>query len=559
MQVSGVVTAVASPRFFIQVPEADRDATLGATYSGLYVYLPSTVPTGLSVPAQGDMVSVTGAVDVYYGQIELSSVSSINVLSNGNTLPAPAVVSAADVGTTGLMAEDYEGVLVTVESATVTELNPSAHDGDSDPTNEFVLDSALRVNDLMYRADPMPMVNDVVSVTGILRWANADSKLELRSADDLVFVQTASPELQSFAPAMVYIDAGSTTAQSIPPLMLTLNRPAPAGGVDISLHSNDLNVLVVTDSINIPEGDTQIEVLLTGVAASDTPVTLDATLDDTTLNVQVLVMDPARTPTPDYIDPNEMDVSIGQVKTLSVYLSQPAPAGGTVVSLSASPDTMLTIPDSVTVTEGNLAADFDITALETVGDVTLTATANGSDANTLIHVVDMPSLGLILSEVYYDHPDNDSGYEWIEIYNGTGSAVDLSTYSLANAGNDYTYGTYQLSGTLEVGGCFVIGGPQGTASYDQSMDFDPDIQNSGSTADAVALFNVTADQITNGTVPIDAVIYGGSNSNNLLDESGSAGNVDVGDAPATNSIERTAEGWRIQSTPTPNDCTALLP
>jgi hypothetical protein len=59
------------------------------------------------------------------------------------------------------------------------------------------------------------------------------------------------------------------------------------------------------------------------------------------------------------------------------------------------------------------------------------------------------------------------------------------------------------------------------------------------------------------TCPIDAVIYGSTNSNNLIDEDCNKGNVDVADAPASRSIERTSSGWIIQSAPTPNDCSAV--
>jgi len=88
--------------------------------------------------------------------------------------------------------------------------------------------------------------------------------------------------------------------------------------------------------------------------------------------------------------------------------------------------------------------------------------------------------------------------------------------------------------------------------YDQAFNFNPDLQNSGTTADGVALFAVPAAQITASSVPIDAVIYGTTNSSNLLDESGQPGNVDVGNSGSNRSIERDADGWQVQSTPSPN-------
>ncbi len=166
---------------------------------------------------------------------------------------------------------------------------------------------------------------------------------------------------------------------------------------------------------------------------------------------------------------------------------------------------------------------------------------------------------VILSEVLYDVVSGDDGQEWVELYNAGGTAVDLSGYSLGWGGTDYTYGVQQLSGTIQPGATFVVGGPSSNASnanpsFDQAANLGPDLQNSGSTADGVALFDVPAAQVTGSTVPIDAVVYGGSNANGLIDESGSAGAPEVGDAAAGSSIERLdlAGGWRIQPSPTPN-------
>ena len=57
------------------------------------------------------------------------------------------------------------------------------------------------------------------------------------------------------------------------------------------------------------------------------------------------------------------------------------------------------------------------------------------------------------------------------------------------------------------------------------------------------------------TVPIDAVLYGVANGNGLLDESGAAGMVDVGDAPSANSVRLQGDGtWAINPMPAPLDC-----
>jgi len=111
---------------------------------------------------------------------------------------------------------------------------------------------------------------------------------------------------------------------------------------------------------------------------------------------------------------------------------------------------------------------------------------------------------------------------------------------------------------VPAGATWVVGGPtagtaNGNPAFDQPADLSPDLQNSGSTADGVALFLLPEAQVGSSTVPFDAVIYGGSNGSCLLDEVGACGTPDVGDAGAGSSIERTslAGAWQIQASPTP--------
>ncbi len=165
---------------------------------------------------------------------------------------------------------------------------------------------------------------------------------------------------------------------------------------------------------------------------------------------------------------------------------------------------------------------------------------------------------LVLSEVLYDVTGGDDGWEWIELYNASEEDVCLDGLSLGWGGSDYTTGDLDLSGTVGPGDTWVVGGTSSGSTnanptFDQASNFSPDLQNSGSDADGVALFLDVTANVGSSTVPYDAVIYGGSNTNCLLDESGSCGSVDVGDAAAGSSIERTSIGgaWQTQSSPSP--------
>ncbi|MEE8525598.1 MAG: lamin tail domain-containing protein [Thermoanaerobaculia bacterium] len=172
-----------------------------------------------------------------------------------------------------------------------------------------------------------------------------------------------------------------------------------------------------------------------------------------------------------------------------------------------------------------------------------------------------PPAGLILSEVFINPDGADDGFEWVEIYNSGSVAIDLSQFSLGNGGTSYTYSTVQLSGTLQPGATWVVGGPStdasnGNPAYDQVLNFSPDFQNSGSTSagDGVALFNVPEAAITGSTVPIDAIIYGADNSNGLIDETGSANAPETAAPASGQAIERLdlAGTWQLAASPGPN-------
>ena len=182
-----------------------------------------------------------------------------------------------------------------------------------------------------------------------------------------------------------------------------------------------------------------------------------------------------------------------------------------------------------------------------------------------LHILAAAPLGLVLDEVLYDVPGSDDGFEWIKLYNGTDQPIDLSGWSIGWGGNDYTWGVLQLEGIVPAGGCFLLGGPSASADngnpvFDWAVNLEPDLQNSGSKADGIALFDVPASQVTSSTVPVDVVVYGGSNANNLLGPDGQPSPVHVPDAPAGQSLLReTADTWTINPAPNSVACPVPLP
>ncbi len=181
---TGIVTAVDGDKFWIQ-------DGMGA-WNGVYVYYTNTPG-----PVRGDSVVVYGTVVEYNNLTEISPVDSIDIVSNGNTLPAPAEITTAEVNT-----EDYEGVLVQVEG--VNETAP-------DQYNEWDVNDgsgAAMVDDKLYLYNPT--IGNTYNVTGVVEYFY-NFKILPRDDNDIIDLGVSTdPNISITAPtngSTIYFDA----------------------------------------------------------------------------------------------------------------------------------------------------------------------------------------------------------------------------------------------------------------------------------------------------------------------------------------------------------------
>lgn len=553
--VTGVGPAGGSPvGFFVQQVPGPQEA------AGLYCY------TGASFspfPRVGDRVDVDGTVTLYYGQIQMSRISSVTIRSRDNPPPEPVLSAPADVATGGSRAAALEGMVVEVRDVEVTNASPPPASGDTAPTYEFEVTGGLRINDFLYRTQDFPVLGDGFSrIRGVVRYANNLSRLEPRSEDDLVRVSGA-PTLASLEPELSFALAGDPEGPTMPPLRLSLRRPA-AEDTPVAVASSDPSlVLVPGNQVVIPAGQVSVEVPVIAFDGSEVPVVLTATLNEVSRTAEVRAVSPEEVPVVSTVVPNPVETSQGGRTSIEVTLDIPHyGAGPLTVPLAIDPAEIAEVPPALEIPSRSRTGTFVLrgvqsgTAILTVGD--------GPDALLVpVTVSDAPPR-VLLAEVFYDPAGTDDQLEWVRLYNDGSVPVDLTGWSLAWGGTSWTYGKMDLSGTIPPRSCFVVGGPQSTAAnfspvLDLSQDFNPDIQNSGTTADGVALFQMPASQVQGNSVPKDAVIYGGANTSNLIDETGQANPPDVANSGSARSIRRKADGtWEVASTPTPNACTPIV-
>ncbi len=543
---SAIVTAAKSGDFFIQVSPADTEGYQGPEFSGLYVFGAGAANT----PPVGARVRVNGVVADYFGQIQLNS-PTVEVLEAAAGVPAPLVIDPADAAPGGAKEAAYEALLVQVQDVEVLDTTPAGQTGET-VVGEFLVTGNLSVDDYLYLLDPMPAEGAVLpGLTGVLRYNWERNKLLPRSADDVLL---GPPSLLAFGPDEVFLYEGQEGATA-PALTVTLSWEA----LEDTFVAVTPTELVAGGGVTVPAGQSQATVLV----ASGLPVgttTLTATLDDASLQADVTVLAADSVPAVVGLSPEDGTGFVGTPVEYELTLSHPAPPGGLSVDVFVTGGAA-DAPATVTVPAGATTATFTVLPSEEATLVVEAETATGGVSATL-EVVEGTLTGLILVEVFYNPGGTDGGLEWVKLFNGTGAAVDLSGYSLGHGGADYTYGKVQLAGVVPAGACWTVGGTPaalaGKPVVDQELLFEPNIQNSGSQADGVALFDVTAAQITKTTVPVDAVVYGGSNTANLLGPDGQPAPVHVGDAGSDKSIVRTSlTTWEINATPDSQQCVVI--
>lgn len=170
----GVVTGVVqigtnADRFFIQ----DGDGA----WNGIYVY-----ENGYSVEV-GDSVKVTGTVDEYFTLTEIVSVTDVTIISSGNPLPNPVVVTNSTAGE-----EQYEGVMVTLEyGLCLTAADIYGAWTINDGTNPI-----LTVDDDLLPTPFSPVVGDGYDVTGVKHFAFDEHLILPSSSSQIVTVAYAT-------------------------------------------------------------------------------------------------------------------------------------------------------------------------------------------------------------------------------------------------------------------------------------------------------------------------------------------------------------------------------
>jgi len=246
----------------------------------------------------------------------------------------------------------------------------------------------------------------------------------------------------------------------------------------------------------------------------------------------------------------------GGTATFTVVLDA-EPATDVVVDVSSGDTGEVTVnsPTSLTFTNANWDTTQTVTVtgvddMTTDGnvDVTITVAVNdgssdddydGISTSTTVTNEDDDLPAIVISEIMYNSTSTDD--EWIEIYNGNGSSVDVSNWTIEY--NSSTVFTFPGSTTISDGDYITVAlGSNGDGTYNNENPFTPDYS---SVSDPVADTNDTNNLgNTSGTITLKN--SGGSTIDEVAYDDGDASSTD-GSGPSYELTDVTADNSATSS------------
>jgi hypothetical protein len=172
------------------------------------------------------------------------------------------------------------------------------------------------------------------------------------SASDTLVINALQVVSLSINPS--FVTGGTDTTGTV-----TIERAAPASGIEVFLEADPAGAVSMPSSVVVPEGFTKVSfVITTSLVQVDTDVLVTASTDLATVNATLVILSPSVIG----ITFNPGEVTGGQGSTGTVTLDAPAPTGGLEITITAvNPDFATTTETTITVPAGERTASFAVT------------------------------------------------------------------------------------------------------------------------------------------------------------------------------------------------------
>ena len=273
---------------------------------------------------------------------------------------------------------------------------------------------------------------------------------------------TSTASLTISAPSPSTLTLNPTTVEGGFPSvgMVTLNGPAPTGGIVLSVSSNSLSA-TVPSSVTVAAGATTATFSIpTSVVTQTVASIISVSLGTTTLTASLSI-------TPEAISTvsvSPASVIAGGTSTGTVTLVGPSPTGGTTVALSSTSGSA-TVPTSVQIPAGSTSGTFNITTgnVSQTTQASINATFNQVLKSTTLTINPVTVTGLSLSPTTVtggsssigtftlSNPAPTGGLS-VSLKSGSSSATVPATVTIlagATTGT-FTVGTTAVTSTLPV-------------------------------------------------------------------------------------------------------------
>lgn len=188
-------------------------------------------------------------------------------------------------------------------------------------------------------------------------------------------------------------------------LPIILSKPAPPGGVTVSLTSSNPAVASVSPNVFVHEGETiaSANAQVTGVSFGNVTITASApgyAPDYAELPVTFIL-----TFTPSYVY-----VTAGETENITLGLSAPAPSTGLTLNLTSSNTSLTTVPAGITVPSGQSSVQVPVTGVAQ-GTTQIHAGAPGIESvSATVQVTSPPAIEIYDFTVHYNLQQRTSFY-----------------------------------------------------------------------------------------------------------------------------------------------------
>ncbi len=208
---------------------------------------------------------------------------------------------------------------------------------------------------------------------------------------------------------------------------MRLSNP-DATDVVVTLSASAIDITVPA-TVTVPANQTTAVIPVTGITANNAGVTVTATRNDSTKTALVRVIGPTDVASLVSLSPANPTVSPGGKVAFTVKLDLPAPAP-TVVTIALNPASGFgTAPATVTVPQDQLSATFEYVAPGAAAMGTLTATLGSASFTSNVKVDVLGAAHMVISEAAVKGAAG-AGDEFVELYNPTSEAVDISGWKV---------------------------------------------------------------------------------------------------------------------------------